>query len=215
MLLFSPGSRAEGSLDHDLQGWAQFTLQGPLSPKVQGYIEVQPRFGEDLSQGQIAILRPAIGYQLTEKFSVWQGYAYIPALSSSFNDEHRIFQQGLLRHQAGQLDLTHRTRFEERFIENTDSTSFRLRHLLRVTYPLGKQKKWYLASSDEVFFNMNSVGSGPNAGFDQNRAFVGIGRKLKQHLQVEAGYMNNFLNRQDPVADRLNHVIFLGIYANY
>ncbi len=51
---------------------------------------------------------------------------------------------------------------------------------------------------DEVFVNPNKVGvaqgKGPDAGFDQNRFFVGINRTFGKHFNMDAGYQNQLLN---------------------
>ena len=62
----------------DTQQWTLFTFQKELSPKWRAYFEVQPRFGVDLTDGDTdhgverLLVRPAIGYRLSSKLSIWQ-----------------------------------------------------------------------------------------------------------------------------------------------
>lgn len=211
------GSAQAQSFEQDLQQWDIVTLRTPLSPdkKWQGYLEVQPRM--DLlnknDQGYMAalLIRPAIGYQLNRHVSVWQGYAWTPTYQPTFRNEHRIFQQLLLENKIKKLTLINRTRLEERFIENAGGTAVRGRHLLRFAYPLDKRQQWSAVIYDEAFVNFNSPPRGPQSGFDQNRAFAGLNRKLGKHANLEAGYMAQYVNRADPLPDRLNHIILLNL----
>ena len=41
------------------------------------HMEVDPRFGDGVSNIDQWIIRPAIGYKLTDHWSVWQGYAWV------------------------------------------------------------------------------------------------------------------------------------------
>jgi hypothetical protein len=90
--------------------------------------------------------------------------------------------------------------------------SQRLRHMFRAQYKLG-DTPWALAAWDEYFYNTNTIkpraaSHAPvtRAGFDQNRAFLGVayffGEK-RQHM-VETGYMNNYVN--GATRDRNAHV---------
>ncbi len=197
------------------------TLRSALdqNKKWIGYLEAQPRVSfqdtQNLDSGMSAlIIRPALGYQVTPHVSIWQGYAWAPTFQPEFRDENRLFQQLLIENKIKKLSLTNRTRLEERFIEDTNGASIRGRHLLRGSYPLGKAQKWSVVAYDEFFVNFNSVSNGPASGFDQNRSFAGINRKLNEHVNVEAGYMFNYVNRREPGLDRINHIILLTLNMN-
>jgi hypothetical protein len=110
--------------------------------------------------------------------------------------------------------LTNRTRLEERWIKGTHGTSVRLRDMVRAAYPIGKSERWSMVGYNELFVNLNSVDNGPSSGIDQNRAFIGINHKWNQHVNAEAGYLNQWLIKKDPVADHMNHVIMLTLNFN-
>lgn len=208
---------AEDELVNDLQAWQMVTLQTKMGPgkRILGYLEAQPRIGNLDGNGtrtndfSLLLIRPALGYQLNKHVSVWQGYAWAPQFLPYNRNENRIFQQLLITNNIKKLTLVNRTRLEERFIERTDHTSVRLRHLLRAAYPIGRSKKWSIIGQNEFFVNLNSVIGGPQAGVDQNRAFVGFNRKINEHVNAETGYMNQYVNAKDPIANRMNHVIVL------
>jgi hypothetical protein len=209
---------AQQKLEHDFQNWDSVALTLPISTnnKTLLYLEIQPRIGnlDDLgSNNDFAqlILRSAAGYKLNSNVSVWQGYAWIPTFEPLRFNENRIFQQLLIENKHNRLNLTNRTRLEERWIEGTNGTTVRFRHQLKTSYPISKDSKWSLAGHDELFFTLKGVSNGPASGFDQNRAFLGVGRKLSEQVKTEIGYLNDYVNRRDPVADRMFHVIMLSL----
>jgi hypothetical protein len=201
------------ALDHDVQSWSLFVAQGYVTPHVRWYGEAQPRFGDDVSELDRLLLRAALGYQIAPGVSAWAGYAWTPLFSPAFKDEHRPFQQLLFEHKFGPLFLVNRTRFEQRFIEGADGPSLRARHMVRgvlrfADSPLG------VAAYEEVFFTFNRPGGAPASGFDQNRAFAGLNLQATSVLQVELGYMNNFVNRPAPAEDRMNHNLVFMLFAS-
>ncbi len=215
---FVPQSAAEPPLKNDLQNWDVVTLTLPVTPgkKVLWYAEAQPRVGNLQDRGTRSdfsqlILRTAVGYRITPKVSLWQGYAWVPVFEPKNLNENRIFQQLLINSKLRRLELTNRTRLEERWIENTHGTSVRLRHLVKGLYPIRHSEKWYYAASNELFINLKGVDNGPKSGFDQNRLYVGIHRKLGKHMNAEAGYLNQYINAKDPLPNRMNHAIMFSL----
>lgn len=180
--------------DVDTQQWTLFTVQKNLSDRWIGYFEVQPRFGQDISGVERLLVRPAIGYRLTPKLSLWQGYGWTPLFEPGFADEHRAFQQLLYEDRIGETAFTNRTRLEERFIEGAGGTAVRLRSMFRLAHPISADKKWAVVGYDEFFFNLNSTDNGPVSGFDQNRLFLGVSRQVNPQLRVETGYLMNHIN---------------------
>ena len=121
------------------------------------------------------------------------GYGYI--LSENYTqqtqekiatNEHRIFQQFIANNRIGAVSLTHRYRFEQRFVE--EDFKMRVRYFLAAKIPLIKFKDdlsmLYLSTYNEVFLNTKS------AVFDRNRVYLGVGYQLNKQTRIEAGYMN-------------------------
>ena len=206
------GARPARASDTDLQQWTLLSVQKDLSKRWIGYFEVQPRFGGDVSELNRLILRPAIGYRIRPNISLWQGYAWTPEYSPEFKSEHRSFQQLLVENRLRKTDLVNRTRLEQRFIDDAGDTALRLRHMVRLVHPFTANSKWSLVASDEVFWNLNSTDAGPEAGFDQNRLFLGVNHRLNPQLQIEAGYLINQINAPRTSPNRRFNVIFVGMF---
>ncbi|AGY59167.1 DUF2490 domain-containing protein [Gloeobacter kilaueensis] len=202
------------TLIEDFQGWFQLITQGTISGPLKGYFELQPRFRDDIGALDRILIRPAVYFNVSPTSTLWFGLAIVPAFQTNGTfTETRFWQQFQNVAKAGDLLITNRSRLEERLVPNTDGTSIRLRHLLRLEYPFDAAKLWSLIVADEIFFNLNDVRSLP-AGLDQNRAFAGFGNRLTPALKLEFGYMANFVNRPE-LPDRLNHNLVVTLLYNF
>lgn len=207
---------ALGALTHDGQFWIPLYNRVALSEKFRGWFEVNPRFGDNISEIDQLLIRPAIGYQLTPSLSIWQGYAWITNYQPRFRDEHRLYQQVSYRRSFSSFRIFSRTRLEERFLQDAGGAAIRARQMLRADFPFDKDQIWGAVIYDELFVNLNTVRSGPEGGFDQNRFFVGIHRKVNDHLSFDFGYQNQTINTRGPnLADRMNHIILLQWFIDW
>ena len=117
----------------DGQVWMQGIVRVALPGRFRLWLEAQPRVGGDGIRQ--LLLRPAIGWQVTPSWTIWQGYGFTPSFQP-WRSENRLYQESLLDHSFGALRMINRTRLEERFIEGVDGVSLRARHLLRFTHPI-------------------------------------------------------------------------------
>lgn len=219
-------AQSPSTFSQDFRLWPAVFMTAKLPSSFLAYMEVQSRFADLDENGHIdqLFLRPAVGYQLTEHLSIWQGYAWVGTYNqkhtppqSPFSEENRIYQQILYSREFDSFKITSRTRLEERWIEHVDGTAVRFRTALRGMYSLPMAPEWGLVASDEVFIHLNTVGArGPQAGFDQNRFFIGVTRTFSKYFNMDVGYQNQLLNsRSIPnLANQLNHMILLQFFIN-
>lgn len=195
----------------DVQSWNTLVVQGPVDGKLLLWGELQPRFTSDVGRFGQFIARGAIGVRTKNDIDFHAGYHFQhnnprPGVTS---DEHRFWQQvsgPLLRRENGFALIT-RWRLEQRTFEGADDLGWRLRIQFRVQQPLhGKGSAGPLAWS-ETFVAMNSTDWGARGGFDQQRSFVGWLQPLGKRLNLEAGYMHQYIRR--PGNDAGNHVLNL------
>lgn len=190
----------------------------PRLKKLRYWLEGVGRFGNDISDLSQGMIRPGLGYSLSDKTSIWLGYAYVftdaPFAKRGF-DEHRIWQQFLWTQPTKQVGtLTSRSRLEQRFAETGDDVAFRFRQLFKISWPIPFNPSFSLVASDEVFVNISNADWGPRQGLDQNRAFVGAGYNFDKHIKTEIGYMNQYIDR--PVnPDRMDHILSVNLLLNY
>ncbi len=145
---------------------------------------------------------------------ILQGFAYVDNYPGGRLQEYRPYQQFGLGHVLlKQVQVLHRLRTEQRFIEHIDGTANRLRYMLRLARPF-RNSDWYLVASDELFINLNTINNGPIAGIDQNRLYGGLGRQINRKLRVEAGYQFQYVNRADPTADKAAHQLMTQVFVS-
>jgi len=140
----------------------------------------------------VVSVRPVIGYDLTNRSSLWAGYAWSPSFPASGGTaiEQRLFQQFIWSGRVWRHTLTSRTRLEQRFIEGNSGVLVRFRQQVRVTRPLSGTRM-SLTIYDEFFIHLNSTRRA-SRGIDQNRIFGGIGVAFSPTARLEAGYLNQF-----------------------
>jgi hypothetical protein len=206
---------ADSTLKQDFRLWAPVYLTVPLSSSFIGYMDVTPRFGDNVSNLDQLYLRPAIGYKLTDRVSLWQGYAWVGNYQPSFFVENRLFQQLLYVEKFPFVKLTSRSRMEERFIEHTDGTAFRARTMLRGDFPLPRIPDTAFVVYDEIFANLNTVGNGPEAGFDQNRFFLGLNHKFMKQFNMDLGYQMQAHNYSSSgLINQINNILLLQFFID-
>lgn len=181
----------------DLGNWFIYFGTGKINDKWSLWTEAQYRnynIAGDLEQ---LLLRTAIMYQLADGVTIAQGYAFVhsqpyDAAGGRFTtQEHRPYQQLILRQHFGRFYITHRYRLEERILE--DDFRVRSRYLFSVNYCLNKPSMekgaLYLSAYDEIFLHRDTPF------YDRNRLYGALGYVLSPHLRLEAGIMSQMLEK--------------------
>lgn len=218
---FALTAPAAGAASEDFHSWNAVvsTIRLDDAGSWRAWLEGQARFNDDASRFNQAIVRGAIGRTVAPRTSLWAGYAWIPnnrPLSRDNPQEHRVWQQLLWRtaQPLAGWSLSTRTRLEQRTIEGAGDLGWRFRQLAKLTHPLGSSGRWYASLWDEVMVHLNDTDWGADGGFDQNRAFAGIGWRPAQGTAVEVGYMNQYVNRRAR-SDASNHVVSVTLLLNF
>ncbi|MCS6777497.1 MAG: DUF2490 domain-containing protein [Chloroherpetonaceae bacterium] len=210
MLCCASGARGA---EFDSQLWTQYNFHVQHRDRFRLLVDFNFRWGDNYGRTSQVVVRATAGYQLRRNLSLWIGHAWTPTFIPEFNSEDRWFPQVLLEDRYPWGQMINRTRLEFRAIAGAGGTSVRLRHLLRFSRPVDRAKRWSAIVWDELFWNLNSTPAGPEAGFDQNRIFLGVGYTIDQHTRVDLGYMANHINPPRNRPDR--HLDVLWITMNY
>lgn len=206
---------AAQTLEQRGQAWWFAFGQGKAGQYARIWIEAQPRAGLSDTRFDVVILRAAVGIEPVAGLSFWMGFAWVPSWQSPFFDdltagEGRLYQQIMYTKALGsgfrgQL----RFRMEERLIEGVNGPVYRARMFGRLTWTFHDRPTLLLALQDEIFGNFNDRAGSPPAGFDQNRAYVGIGWQPSSDVLLELGYLQQLVRRRDPSPWRLGHTAML------
>ena len=169
---------------------SKFGLQG----------DVQYRNWNIIGDLEQLLLRGGVTYSPAEmniKFTA--GYGHITSGTfgelKSTSTESRIYQEALLPQKlSDRFLLTHRFRYEQRWVENQDFRT-RYRYNLFLNIPLNQpnlsRNSVYIALYNEIFINgERNIGNGRSVElFDRNRFYSGIGYGLTDALRLQVGYM--------------------------
>ena len=160
-------------------------------------MEAQLRFRDCCATGgslDQSLIRPAIGYALTDQSTVWIGYARATNyLIGQEIEENRMWEQYMWRGSTPLGAFTSRTRFEQRWQANGNDTGERFRQFFKFHWPFSFHPGANFTVWDEVFVHLYSTDWGAIQGFDQNRGFVNIGYRFSPEILTEIGYMNQFI----------------------
>ena len=116
--------------------------------------------------------------------------------SNETTNENRLYQEALIPQKVGnRVFLTHRFRYEQRFVENQDFRT-RYRYNIFMNIPINKKSleknAIYLALYNELFIN-GETNIGDNRSvelFDRNRTYLGLGYVFKPGQRFQLGWMN-------------------------
>lgn len=179
----------------DFGVWNAAFMQAPLHDEGESgarlWLDLHARRDSTKLTG---IIRPAIGWDLSEQTTIYAGYAAIPAWvpGEGTTIEHRIWQQAMWSATLGQVGIGLRPRLEQRFADEIDGVGLRLRFFERIQLKL--PDPWAVVVWDEVFVAINESGFVP-AGFDQNRLFVGPALRVSP-MRFEFGFLDQLLLRE-------------------
>ena len=197
--------------DSNLGNWLIYIGNKKLNSKWNIHNEIQYRNYNAIGDLEQLLLRTGVGHNLTENNNnILLGYGYI--LSKNYIEdtedkvlvnEHRVFQQYTTKQSIGKVTLSHRYRFEQRFIE--DDFKLRLRYFLSLNIPFKQstdsKSPMYFSAYNEIFLNTKcSI-------FDRNRLYGGLGCKLNNNIKIELGYMNQFFETKS--RDQINIITFV------
>jgi len=142
-----------------------------------------------------------------------QGYAWIRTGSGlTVSPEHRSWQQVQYMPKALGVVMSHRLRLEQRWIGLSSGHRYqnRIRYFYRTELPA--KSRYFVGLQNEVF-----LGFGQNRGaavYDQNRAYVSVGKRFGAIGRIEVGYMYQNLLRRDGVTREHNHIAVVSFLSS-
>lgn len=234
VLLFSStffGQKNSSTQEH---AWAMYTGNHRLSEKWGLHTEYQFRRADGFNDWQQSLLRLGVDYyanpslQLTAGYGLINSFAYGDQPIAHEITEHRIWEQAILKNKVGRVEIQHRYRLEQRFIENwlkksditfqLDGFVFRqrVRYRFLATIPLSRKSldnnTLFLSVYDEPFLGFG-VGIGKNI-LDQNRLYIALGWRFTKDFNVQLGYLNQYIVKSNGVDQEKNHTLQIGLTYN-
>lgn len=213
---------------------AWLTLNGELQLSQRWFTDydVSLRRSGPVEEWQGILPRVSLRYQWLPNVRFNAGYAFSEVFPygklpiAYATPEHRIFEQVQLSQGIGRLNVTHRYRLEQRWLGRVASVdgiesvqnwvrTNRMRYRLLGTLPLQgsttEDGEFYTTLGEELFMNWGANIQG-NV-FDQNRLTLMLGRRFSKSLRVEAGYLEQLLQKPSGRFLERNHTFLLTFYT--
>lgn len=215
-------------------GWIMYFGNHRISERWGLHSEYQWRRADLFNDWQQSLLRLGVDYYAKNGTQFTGGYGWIRTyqygeqpISHDFN-EHRIWEQLILKSKAGRFDFQHRYRLEQRFLENwtkdlsgnytMDGFLFRqrIRYRFLVTMPVSRKEMadntLFLAVYDEPFLGFGK-GIAKNI-LDQNRLYFALGWRFNANCNIQLGYLNQYVVKKDGIQAERNHTFQIGFTYN-
>jgi hypothetical protein len=206
-VLFFIAATNVSAADDDLGLWATGTYVHDISDRWFADIAIQSRFNQDLEKLERLLFRPSLTYNLDTGPSLTLGYDLHSVESPRDKIEHRTWQQISVSKRLPRITAFAWTRLEQRYIEDVSGAAVRLRLRAGASMPL--QRGYSVVLANEVFFGLNELTSGPRDGFDQNRLYIGLAKRLSEHIVGQLGYQMQYIDKAD--TDSAGHQIFISL----
>ncbi|NOT12515.1 MAG: DUF2490 domain-containing protein [Methylococcaceae bacterium] len=198
----------------DFQIWIPININAKLTEQLRGFFELQPRIGDNASNLTSMMVRPALGWAINDRATLWVGYLMsadsVTPDSDTYRFENRAFQGFTWKDTANKKQFIWevRNRLEERFLPRNSDPSIRWRTRFRVEQLIPDRSSWSVIASDEIFvtLNDNSNDAQLQAGAQQNRLYVGVGYRFTSEVQVETGYLYQHVWKNRPTPDQNNNI---------
>lgn len=212
---------------NEFSGWGGWFHTQKFSKHWGTLFDAQFRSADQFGYLRNPLLRPAISYYFNKKKFVSAGYLFTGTrrkteVENTFRIEQRIFEQFILMHKIGTGNtLQHRFRLEQRFVNSQGNQdkyfAQRFRYFARGVIPFKKDsvftKGTFVGLQNEAFVNVQNRAKLNGQFFDQNRAYAAIGYRFNKMIDLETGYLNQYINQAEGYT--INHVLQLALYTRF
>ena len=226
MFLVPSTVTAQRQTSTNTNGWLVFNADVALNEKWSVLFDASARRHGTFDEPMANFVRGGLAYEVNDHVRVAVGanwsrtYVYGELPAAYPVTERRIWQQAVVSHDIGRLDVSHRYRLEQRFrgrrndpdVDHIDSweRSNRFRYQAKGTLPLSgdaiEPGEAYVSLANELFIG---IGRNVQYVFDQNRATLSFGYRLTRNWRTEVGFLEHVIFKGNGVDVERNHTLVL------
>ncbi len=221
-IILSPTANALDDVMQDSGSWLQAVAEGSLKvvdpslAKTRIWLEGQSRFNGDFNHWYQGMVRTAVGYSLSDRATIWAGYTWLPTqlVGKDLVSQQDVWPAFRYVLPTSIGTVTFRTMVESNFLVG-NQVRVRPRQMIKLNHPFAFEPRLSLVAWDEFFIRLNDTQYGGHAGFDQNRAFAGLGWAFNKTVRTELGYMNQY---QDDLVHNnatMRHLLMASMFVNF
>ncbi|MEJ7557158.1 MAG: DUF2490 domain-containing protein [Pedobacter sp.] len=222
-ILFVCNSTLKSQTVHQNTGWLFLMNSTKFNDKWGAHFDLQVRSSDEFQSVRNLLIRPGVTYFFNSSNNLTLGYLFTQTYTPGATPitENRAWEQFIHTHKIKSVNVSHRFRLEQRFIEKIaadDVFAQRLRYFVRFLIPLKRdakvfEKGFFGAVQNEVFFNIQNKDVINNNLFDQNRAYLALGYRLQKKIDIEAGYMNQAVKGLSGHTN--NNILQVAVYTRF
>lgn len=202
--------------------WLQAVAEGsmgfidPSLKKGRIWMEGQSRFDGNWDHWYQGMVRTAVGYSLSDRATIWAGYTWLPTqnIGKDYISQQDIWPAFRYTLPTDVGTFMFRTMWESNFIRGNQVRE-RPRQMIKFTHPLEFEPRLSLIAWDEAFYRVNTTEWGGKTGFDQNRAFAGLGWTFNPSVRAELGYLNQYVDNANHSAATMRHLGMASVFVNF
>jgi hypothetical protein len=225
---------AQKQISEQEHAWLMYFGNHRITDRWGIHTEYQWRRADGFEHWQQSLLRLGIDYYAKSGAQYTAGYGWIRSFQygdqpiAHSTNEHRIWEQAITKSKIGRIDVQHRYRLEQRYIENwvKDSEGVyaqngfyfrqRVRYRMLLTVPISRKemadKTLFFAAYDEPFLGFGK-GISKNV-LDQNRLYCALGWRFNATCNIQLGYLNQYVVKKDGIQAERNHTLQAAITYN-
>jgi hypothetical protein len=212
---------------NELSGWAAWFHTQRFSKHWGASFDGQFRSAHHAEYLKNVLLRPNLNYYFGGNKSATLGYAYVSTNGRTATGAKTFVKRtgylSSLYYSKGrckygyQSSLSFRATLFGSTPTQQEVFSQRVRYFIRGLIPFNNEPTFtngtFLALQNEVFANVQNKAKVNNHFFDQNRAYVAFGYRINKKIDIEAGYLNQYI--QQTQAHTINHIAQIALYTRF
>lgn len=146
---------------------------------------------------EFGFFRTGLTYAPNSNYNFTLGAAYLDTQPFDHNEfetlttQKWIYEEFCYNSNFYRTKISQRMRLEQRWISKPEESIFNARLRYRLQFTRKISKNLYVKAFDEPFFNLKE------GNINQNRFYVGLGRKVAHNINVEIGYMKNHIGKNN------------------
>jgi hypothetical protein len=191
--------------EDDGELWLNPSVSTGISDRTSVELETAQRF-RDAGEGR----------DDTYFFRLWLNHDVSDALTVSGAVERRINDGGrnetrTMQQLTGRWGIMRtRARMEQRMVDDSGRTGWRLRTRVGVETPINDSAQWKVFADAEPFWTLRATSAGGDTGLTGLRTQIGVGYEVNDNLALSVGYL-----RQQDIAsgapDTVGHAPIIGV----
>ncbi|MDA9970274.1 DUF2490 domain-containing protein [Flavobacteriaceae bacterium] len=197
VFIITISSYSQASPQDKFGAWYMFDGTLRVLDKLSIKTGIQLRSFEVLDNINLMLYYTGIKYHLSEKTSLTMAYCYLDIdkkfLITGENHlyESRPYEQISYKQKIYNFPINHRLRLEHRFLNYKQQLTTLHKFRYRIGTKINLNKTFFIKVNEEVFMNTK------NQVFTENRLFAALGYQLSKSSNIQLGYLNHEINKQN------------------